>query len=259
MKYILTKYITVFLLLFNIISCSKKNDVPKGTASLTIINAVPGSNKLVTNFSDSYSLNGRYIFANAITYNVFYGLNQVFSSYSGTQKLVLYQFPDTLPKSIPLFDLTLNLPIASINTLFLTGTVNAPDTLFTTDQPPYHSTSDSVTGIRFVNLSPGSAPISVNIQGQADGSEINALPYKKITAFKNYAANSVISSYTFEFKDAATGALLGTYTATGINNDGTDPGTSTNEWRFRNSTLVFLGLPNETGELGQSVLLINNY
>lgn len=256
MKYALIKYITVFVLFLIMVSCSKENNIPKGTASLTIINAIPGSNKLVTNFSDNYELSNHYAFANTLPYNTF-NIYHVFNSYSGMQKLTLYQFPDTLPKSTPLFNLILDLPIGSIHTLFLAGTVSSPDTLFVADHAPYHSLLDSVTGIRFINLSPGSSPISVNIQGEADGSEVNSLSYKEITDFKNYAATADVSSYTFEFKDAATGELLATYTATDINNDGTDPSRPVNYWRYRNATLVFLGLPNETGELAQSVLLVD--
>lgn len=259
MKQLFVKYIAAFFLPVIIVSCSKNNDTPQGVAALTIVNAVVGSNKLVTNFSGEYALSNYYINANAIPYNAFYLRDHRFNSYNGMQKLALYQFPDTLSKSQPLFDLTLDLPAGSINTLFLTGMVDAPDTLFTVDHPPYYSVQDSVTGIRFVNLSPGSKPISINLEGQAFGSEAGNLSYKTITGFKTYAATSDVSSYTFEFRDAETGTLLTKYVAERINADNSiDLGQGFNLWRFRNSTLVFLGLPGGQGDSVQTVLWVNS-
>lgn len=249
------------LLLAGAVSCSKQS-VPPTPSSLTIINAVVGSAPLVTNFSGTDPITW-YLGADQIAYNTFstdaYGNNNQMASYSGMQRLALYQYPDTLQKSKPLFNLALNLPPGSINSLFLTGTVNAPDTLFVTDQLPFHPVSDSATGIRFVNLSPNSPPVSINILGINNGSEVAALPYKGITGFKSYPATQAISSYIFEFRDAATGTLLTTYTADGINNTDSDPYFPSKIWRSRNTTLALIGLPNGSGDAAQTVLMINNY
>ncbi len=234
-------------------------------ASLTLINSVVGSSLLIPNFSGSYTLSGSYISGNFLTYGYYYGYaagmntgNQM-TLQSGLQTLAMYQYPDTLPTSKPLLNIDFTLTAGSINSLFLTGTVNSPDTLLTVDHPPYYSVTDSSVGFRFVNLSPGSKPISVNIQGEPDGSRVSSLSYKNITGFSSFPAASGISSYTFEFRDAATGALLASYLADGINNDGSDPNNPANNWRFRNFTLAFLGLPDGSGTEAQTVLLINNY
>lgn len=253
--------VQILLLLFLFASCSKQV-TQRASASLTIVNAVVGSGLLVTNFSGTQPISW-YLNANKLLYNAYYsnsyGTNNQFNSYSGINNLTLYQYPDTGKGSTPLFDLSLNLPAGSINSLFLTGTVASPDTLLVSDHIPYYQWPDSVTGIRFVNLSPTSAPVSVNIEGQPAGSEVAGLAYKGITGFKKYPASSAISSYTFEFRDRSTGALLTTYTADGINNDGLDPNNPVNDWHSRSHTLALLGLPDGTGNSVQTVLLINNY
>jgi hypothetical protein len=101
-------------------------------------------------------------------------------------------------------------------------------------------------GIRFVNLSPGSAPVSVDIQGGANGSEAASLPYKSITAFKDYPATPAVSAYTFEFRDLASGALLASYRV--------------NSTPYLNYTIALEGIPGVgTGATAQAAYLINNY
>ncbi|MDO6430071.1 hypothetical protein Q4E93_05715 [Flavitalea sp. BT771] len=249
------------LLSLSVASCSKQ-PMPASPSSLTIINAVVGSAPLVTDFSGTGAITW-FSGADKIAYNSFstadYGDNNQLSSYSGIQKLALYQYPDTLQQAKPLFNLTLTLPAGSINSLFLTGTVDAPDTLFVADQLPPHPVSDSVAAIRFVNLSPNSAPVSINLLGKANGSEVATLSYKGITAFTSYPATHDIASYSFEFRDAATETLLATYTADGINNAESDPFNPTKIWRNRNTTLALLGVPGGSGDKALSVLMINNY
>lgn len=256
MKYL--KFISFVAVIVAIIQgCKKENVVSTGTASLTVINAVPGSNPLVTNFSGNYALSNYYKNALQISYGT-YNTTYEFGAYSGITPLALYAYPDTLATSKPLYNLSLNLLVNTIHTLFLTGTTTSPDTLLTADQPPYHSSSDSTMGLRFVNLSPGSNPVSVNLSGSANGSEVASLSYKGVTAFKNYATVKAVSSYTFQVKDAGTGNLIASFTFSGINNAiGTN--TSANLYRFRNFTLALKGVPGGTGALAQGLFLINNY
>jgi len=94
----------------------------------------------------------------------------------------------------------------------------------------------------------------LRITGGANGSEVSSLPYKGITGFKNYPATSAISDYNFEFRDAATGALIGTYDVTGINSllYGFN-----NTRLHRNLTLALLGLPGDPVSL--KIMLIESY
>ncbi len=227
-----------------------KETVPAGTSSLTIINAVVGSTPLVTNFGTEPLQ--WYKTAQQLSYGTYNATINAFSAYTGTVNLVLHQYPDTAAHNSPLYNLALNLPTHTIHTLFLVGQVASPDTLFTTDTPPYHSSTDSTTGIRFVNLSPNSTGVSVNIKGQANGSEISSLPYKGITTFKNYGATKAVSSYIFEIRDATTNALLTTYTLSGFN-------AATNSPRFRNVTIALKGLTGGAGTSALGTFLINNF
>ncbi len=250
-----TVYIACAFLFFAI-ACTKESK-PSGTASLTIINTVVGSNILVTDFSSSHPLEW-YANASMLAFGAYYNnveasYNNQFNAYSGTQNLTLFNYPDTTAQSAPLFRLQLHLPAGAISSLFLTGTVAAPDTLLTLDHPPYHPFADSSMGVRFVNLSPGSTPVSINIRGEATGSEAASLPFKGITGFKNYPTVSTVSEYVFEFRNASNGALLATYSAAGINQlNSSFP----NRWIHKNFTLVFYGPGSDP--LSQAVLCIDN-
>ncbi|HVU94347.1 MAG TPA: DUF4397 domain-containing protein [Puia sp.] len=225
------------LLAAALFSCTKTTPL-SGSASLTIVNAVAGSNPLTTNFSKEPAVDWYT--------KLSFGTFQEFSCPGGTTSLALYQAPDTLAKSAPLYSLDLELPVNTIHSLFLTGTTSHPDTLFTIDTPPFHAPADSSMGVRFVNLSPGSAPVSVDILGQANGSEVGSLSYKSLSAFRNYAATAAVSAYTFEFRDAASGTLLASYVL---------PPSP-----YRNYTIAFEGLPGPgAGATPQGSYLINNY
>ena len=246
----------LLLLILSFTSCTKTADISPSSTAFTIVNAIVGSSNLVTNFNSN---GGGKILDTLKWYNtalqISYGSCQEISSCSGVTPISLSQITDTMQS---VYSGTFNLPTGSIHTLFMIGTVEQPDTLFTTDHPPYHPLTDSSVGIRFVNLSPGSSPVSVDLQGQPDGSEVASLSYKAITSFKNYAATYAVSSYIFEFRDVASGTLLSTYTMNGLNNAiGTN--TATNNWRFRNVTIALKGLPGGAGSSAQGTFLVNNY
>ncbi|WP_343306645.1 hypothetical protein AAHN97_05975 [Chitinophaga niabensis] len=235
MKHTFFRQLPVWVLACSLLACKKQTVSP--TASLNLINAVPGSTpSLVTNFGGTTPIVW-YKTALKLVYGTFDKASQALSL-RGPQKLAVYLYPDTTAHSTPLFNLDLQLKPGTINTLFLTGTKTAPDTLLTTDVIPYYPASDSSLGIRFVNLSTGSAPVSVNITGLANGSEAAGISYKAITGFKKYPAPAGLSQYNFEFRNAATGELLGSYVLTGVNS--TFANTAK---RYRNFTLAFMGLP----------------
>ncbi|MCR8556962.1 DUF4397 domain-containing protein [Mucilaginibacter sp. BJC16-A38] len=227
-------------------SC-KKNDVqlPSGGSSITIVNALVGSSSLVANFN--YNVQLKYY---ATAQQISYASAFEFGYYSGNLPLALSDLTDT---THDVFKQIVPLPKNTIGSLYITGTLAAPESFQSTDHPPYHAPADSTVGIRFVNLSPGSSPVSVNIQGAANGSEVTTLAYKNITAFKNYAATYNISSYTFEFRDVATGTLLTTYTLSGVNN-GDNGDQNQNNVRWKNITIALSGLPGSQG-----TFQINNY
>ena len=235
MKHTFFRQLPVWVLSCTLLACTKQTVSP--TASLNLINAVPGSTpSLVTNFSGTTPIVW-YRTALKLVYGTVDKASQSMS-FTGPQKLAVFLYPDTTTHSTPLFNLDLHLKPGTINTLFLTGTKTAPDTMLTTDILPYYPISDSSLGIRFVNLSAGSTPVSVNITGLANGSEAGSISYKNITGFKKYPATATVSQYNFEFRDAASGALLGSYILAGVNSN-----VASTAKRYRNFTLAFMGLP----------------
>lgn len=242
-------------------ACTRNYDTP-GVASLSVFNGVVGAGTLVPDLSDT----NRRFWYKAIEY-VNYGnggsvdpgvLRNTgqFNASTGTQRIRFLKYPDTLPHNKPILDLKLAVPVGTISSLFLTGTVDAPDTLFIRENFPWHSHTDSVTSIRVVNLVPG-LNASVNLQGNAVGSEVESLGFKSLSPFKNYPVTGQGTQYVFEVRDAATGNLLLTRTVDA--RDRKQSTSSLNNYRFRNFTLVIYGqLGNTTNGAPNTVIMTNN-
>ena len=248
-------------------SCQKTGTAPTvpGPAAFTVVNAIPNSAPVIPVINtSSATLIDYFINANAIGYGRFYE----YSPPSGNDTVfVVQQNSDTLnigPKGVGLiFYNILDLKVEDVYSLFLTGTdTSSPDYLFTTDSLPYHSQTDSTVGIRFVNLSTGSNPMSINLEGSSNGSEVSSLPYKSITGFKNYISNSTVtnSGYLFVIRDVATGDSLTSYTLQGIGlGNGIGPADPNgNPLVFKNVTIAVYGSETSMGNpLG--TMLIDDY
>lgn len=242
------KFISVALLMLMLAGCVKDNPA-RQAVSLTVVNAVVGSQPLRPNFTGTGPI--RFIDTWQMNYGVFSVSSNLYSREAGIVKLGLYQMPDTLAKDQPLFNLQLNLPEASIHSLYLTGTVSEPDTMLIRDAVPGYIPSDTSMGIRFVNLSMGSDPVTVNMEGQPEGSEAAAIAYKQYTGFKKYRVRTGAGKYVFEFRNATTGNIEATYTATNIDD-------TNNRWVYRNFTLAFIGKPGGTGAEAFKAMLIQH-
>jgi hypothetical protein len=220
----------------------------QGTASLTIINAIPTSNPLVTNFSSigpkatTATALQYYASANQIGYTGFWESG----SYSGETSITFSQISDTLAT---IWSGTVNLAVGKSYSLFLAGDTASVDTLLTMDATPYYPVTDSVAGVRFVNLSTGSGPMTLNLQGNLPTQlEFGNLGYRQSSAFKQYSANSAAQAtgvYTYEIRDQATGNLLTTFTW------GFTP--------FRNNTVVISGSEDPSSSTPITVFQVNNY
>jgi hypothetical protein len=226
-----------------ITACSKEMPVPQ-TAIITVANAMGGAYALQfgeasTNEPLSYNVSRRY------------------TSHKGNFHFTPFLRDETTYEPIKPALYELNIPVAlnSIQTLFLAGNLHQPDTFLVKDEPLTFAIEDSSMSFRFVNLSPGSAPVNVNLQGKASGSEVASLSYKNITAFRKYKADASISQYVFEFRDAATEELLTTLSVDGINAPGNE--NAPNLWRRRNFTIVFDGNPGTAQEWPQTAFIVN--
>lgn len=242
----LFKPILVLLLPITIMSCTKNQVPPASTVSaLSFVNATVGVSPLVVKIGNPSITYSTLISSNKIGY----GVSNLFSPLSGSNSYVFVQSSDT---THTLLSLNLNLQNRNVYSLYLAGTVSQPDTVFIHEQLPVYAAADSVAGIRFINLSQNGGPVSVDIQGQPNGSEAASLAYKGRTGFKSYTANFTVASYTFEYRDVATGNLLATYMLSGVNkNDPLIPNTV----RFHNMTIALIG----GGTAPLSTVLISNY
>ncbi|MES2329908.1 MAG: hypothetical protein V4539_09915 [Bacteroidota bacterium] len=256
---LLKKYIPFIFIGGQVLLSCKKDVEPVQLSSITIVNSVIGSNPIITDFSSTKPISIYYASTPKISYGAFYS----FSRPNGNLTLTAYQTTDTT-NAIYNTDnkgADLNLQPQGIYSLFLCGQVMPtvqPDAVFVKDDLPYHPSNDSTVGVRFINLSPGSNPLNVTLSTSTTTNEFAGIAYKSITSFKNYAATAAVSSYVFQFRDAMSNAVLGSFTISGVNN-GTGTNTLGNTYRFRNFTVVFKGLPGATGTNAQGTFIVNNY
>lgn len=228
--------VTLSLSAILLTNCKKKDIFPDAPASLHVINAMPGSAQLLPDLTNGGPQLFKY--SKGIDYKFYSYSANLLPAYTGKQRLRLYQWPDTTSKDQPLFDLQLDLPSGSITTLFLTGTVAAPDTVFRREQLPVLKVADSAMAIRFMHLSPGSVPISVNRQGQPAGELVSNIAYREDGGFRQYPANGN-GNYMFEFRNANTGDILLTFKF---------PADALSaKYLNRSFTIAFSGLPDGTG------------
>jgi len=223
---------------------------PVPISSLTIVNAIIGSDEIIADLTGADSVGAYYSTATQISYGSF----NRYSIASGNTPIEIYSVSDT---KTPLFKSNLSFKNSTIYSLFLSGTSQSkPDTLFTQDNIPYHSATDSTIGIRFVNLSNGNS-VSVNIQGSANGSEVGSMGYRGITGFKNYAAGNNITEYIFEIRDAVSGDLLIT-TESLLIRDPDDPGSDVLS-PFRDITIAITGEQDPSASVPIGIMLIKYY
>jgi len=230
-----------FVVITGIITAScKKDDVPPvANISINVVNASPGISNAKIKTTNA---NGYYNQLSGVNYGSF----AVFTMPQRSPNVSISSSTDTAQVLY-----SSNIPAiedksggSTVYSLFIAGAVGE-DILLSPDNIPFHA--DSTLGVRFINLSKNSSPVSINIQGQANGSEESSLAYKSLSEFKSYSATSAVSDYSFEFRDAASGSLITTYTVSGVN-------ALPNYALFKNLTIVFYG------PLGsQSTFGVNNF
>lgn len=243
----LPRVCTAVLLWLTLAAGCEKAEQAEGAASVTIVNTL--NTPLIVNFNEEDSV----VFTNGGVNQVLYSATSLeYALPPGRQWINLHELntSTTIPTWTrePLSSMRIQLSPGEMWSLFLTGTVNQPDTLLVRDRPLHIPTADSSLGVRFVNLVEGQE-VAINLIGEAPGSEEAAMPYESVTDFRKYAADVSAPSYFFECRNKSTGALL----ATGvISNPGTVVGS--NMWRYRNVTVVFYG-----SNSSSSAFVVRNY
>lgn len=215
--------IICFIYPFLNFSCKKELAKPIATSSVTVINAAVGVEPLKIKIN---SVNG---FTYAKAGNLSYASSFNYGAFKGNSNITITSSTDTLKTFF-----SKNLELKRANTLYIVGISPNIDTLFRTESyipyiPTFNTVSDNSFYLRFVNLSPNSSPVNINIKAST-ASEISLLSYKQITEFKKYPALATTPNYIFEIRDAVTNSILTTFTL------------SASTSRFKTLTLVIKGL-----------------
>jgi Domain of unknown function (DUF4397) len=163
--------IIVFFAAVTMASCSKSGDTPNikltPLSSFNVTNAVVGGATLYLNTSVEDSV--------------------VTNTYSPLTILAGQSVIDLHPIVSPntaYFNQAISTANGSYYSLFLSGT--SPSSVdHVLIRESYKNYTDSVCAVRFINLSPDSQPISIDIQGNANGSEVRAWLTKPIQALNN--------------------------------------------------------------------------
>jgi hypothetical protein len=223
-------HVTIFFLLAIVISgCKKSQPSLTALASINVTNVVIGGAALTLNSS------AQTVGSNSCAQ---------FPLLAGTSLVNLY--PPASPGT-SYYDQNIQTTEGSYYSLFLSGTSpSAIDNVLIRES--YKNYTDSICGFRFINLAPGSNPISINLTGAAAGSTVSSLPYKSYSNFIQLPGKAANTGYSFEFRDATSRTLIATYTFSAPSNP--PP-------YFHNVTLVLKGLVG--GSPAANVLLDKDY
>lgn len=217
----------LLLLLFVFtLSCTKENIEILPLSSLKVVNAIVGGGpaKLGSNTT-------------AINNNA----AAQFTLEAGDNQLYIFPVEDS---TSPYYNQGLTTGSGEIYSLFLGGLPSNIETVLVKDELPFYA--DSSFGVRFMNFCPGGPDIKVTLSASPATTEAGELAYKQISKFKMYPALSANTTYTFQFRNAGTDAIIASVAMTG-----------TNIPRYKNVTLVLRGVVG--GMPAAGVTRVNDY
>lgn len=197
-------------------SCAKDHFETQPLASLRIVNTITGGAPIKLG-SNKAAVNN-----NAIGN---------FSLFTGNPDIYVWPTTDSLS---PYYNSVKAVAIkeGEYYTLFLGGTPSTPEGIL--QKESFQNYSDSVMGIRFINLSPNSTPVNVTLSTTTGVNEFANIAFKQISDFKSFPASSTNSSYTFQVRSAATPATIYSTITISLTGTAAIP-------RFKNVSLVFRG------------------
>jgi hypothetical protein len=223
-------YICLIPLLLSFTGCKKSQIGPvEATANINLINAIASPNSEVkVNFTGK---EGHFGGIPQISFYNTVGLySNGVSSYAvladNEISLKVVRWPDS---TAIVFSQAVKLKTGSSHSLFMMGTNENISGMLVEDNIPVRTKGTS--GIRFINLSPDSAPISINLEGQPLGSIEASLPYKSLSEFKTFNVKPEDQYFVFEIHDAESGDLLTSYFYDNLA-------------RMKNETMIIRGLRN---------------
>jgi hypothetical protein len=247
MKNIMRKIFTMLSIGLLFFSCKEEKTKPEALGTVNVINAITDAGPIKVNPTGKAKSWSSLVLLTA------YPAGTLYYSTVGNESLVIAPVSDTTKT---LFNRLFNLQ-SKMYTLYLSGTVDAPDTMLKeevnypniiTAGSGIPSTTDSVVNVRFVNLSANSPALKAKIS-TATSNEVDNLPYKGISPFKAYPARLLSTAYSFQIRRVDNDALVTTFNFNA---------TSAN--RFRNIALVIRGVfGTTTGTAPFGISTINYY
>jgi hypothetical protein len=228
------RFSSMLCTVFVLFSCKKEATVTLDAGAINITNAVIGGASLTLIAPASIVSS-----SNTISSNNYAFMPLV----SGDLSISVGVPAPAVPATIYYTNSKLSVASQTNYSLFLSGTSPANiDAVLVTETYPF-AYADSVFGVRFINLAPGSNPINVNIAGNTSGSESANLAYKGISNFIIHPAKSINTTYKFEFRDTVTGNVVAS--------------TTINTPYFHNVTLALRGIVG--GSPAPGIIAVNNY
>jgi hypothetical protein len=235
-------FIFALLIVIFFESCKKNKISIAPLASLNVVATVVGG--------DNVKLNNNSV-DSAKAYN-----SNIFGIVAGSSNVLIYP---TSSLGKPYYNGVIESENGDNYSLFLSGYPNNVDAILVKENiPEYYS--DSMIGIRVVNLSPTSSSLNISLASATNTNVFSNVVYKQVTDFIKFSLPTVIpsGSVSFQIRDAAN-TLLSTYTLpTAVTSN--YPGISVQLSRFRNITLVIRGLQGvSTGSDAFGVFPVANY
>ncbi|RDC56651.1 hypothetical protein DU508_05420 [Pedobacter chinensis] len=227
-------FILPLAVLLLITSCKTEDIKPSSVSGIIVTNAVVGGAavKISTNAHDSVLVNASKVFG-------FDAGGQLrLSVYGSKDPLKLYYNSDLQTQG------------GDVYSLFVHGQFpNGEGFLLKENFATYQ---ESVLGVRFVNLSPTSAPVNVTLSGTPTINEFSGVKYKQVSDFKQIAAPlaAVNTSFNFQVRNSTTNEVLATYQLTAANLVSA---------RNHNITLVYRGIVGGTGTSAPGIIFIGHY
>lgn len=208
----MTKYIYVIFIVAFISSCKKDNYKIPPIGSLTLVNVITG---------------GKPIKLGSRVTSIANNSSSQLALKTGENELYVWPVGDS---THPYYtDSKFNIQDREVYSLFLAGTESSVSGVLIKEDIPYRT--DSTGGVRFINLSPNSPLLNINLVSTPSVSEVSNLGYKQYSDFRTYPALANTVPYSFQIKNATTGVVLSTYAFN-----------SSNLPRFSNITLVIRGM-----------------
>ncbi len=228
------------LLLFIGIFVSCKKDVLETTplASIRIINTVTGGSTARLNSASTTISNN----SSTVT-----GTTGAFGLLPGNPDIYVWPTTDSLS---PYYNSNKSVAVAEGDyfTLFLGGTPAVPEGILVKES--WQNYTDSVVGIRFVNMSPNSTPVNVTLSTSTTTNQFSNVAFKDITDFKQFPATSNVTNYTFQVRRASSPNTVLSSVSISLSGTSAIP-------RFKNVTIVFRG--NIGGSPAPGITRVNHY